>query len=1136
MREAPTLGPFELIAPLGSGAVGEVWRAQHREQRVPVAVKVLTAAAARRPRFVQLFREEVRAVARLDHPGVVRVYDAGEVSAETAAASDGRLTAGSPYLAMELASWGTLDSVQRPEAWAPTEAIVVALLDALGHAHARGVIHRDLKPANILVCAPTDLRPGLKLSDFGLARVQADRADPNGVAGTPLYMAPEQFLGESRRFGPWTDLYALGCLVWELVTGRPPYDGADVGALAPQHLSGKLPAFTPCFDVPDHLEAWLRRMLARDPHHRPQRAADALFALDDPSVAPRSADEEDTLSSFLWIDEADAPTEEIALTRAPPAPPLPNDWRDRRSSAPPRLAGTGLGLFAVRDLGILGREAERDAMWAALGEVVATRRPRAVVLRGGPGNGKGRLARWLGERADELGAARRAIAHHQEQPDPTDGLPPMVARFHRLWGLDAAAIERQLAESLPANVHSDDLRALAALVEGKSDGMTPPERLGAVRRWLRAVAEERPVILTLEDVDLSAETIAFARSVLTDPDPRPLPALLVLSAHADLDGDRVIPRADRPREVEALDRLRALPGVVTLDVGPVAEAELCTFIADRIGLAPALAASLAARVAGSPMFAIQVVRDWVDRGALVPSSEGFALRPGASTALPDGLSSLWRSRIAAAIAATPDADRSSVEGTLELAATLGADIDVDEWADAAAAAGVRVADGLVDAMLSRALFRRTPRGLAFTHGLLRERLLEQAAQAGRLAAHHAACATALAARDPRGRDGRLGQHWYAAGRPEAAVDPLLVAAGDAASSGQADDALRLLDVLDRALDSVAPDDPRRAFAARRRVTTLMAQYRTAEARVCCEAAIADAERHGLESERGRLLRQISTIASLEGRYDDAERAGALALRVARHCDDAYGIATAHHALGDACKMRGDLDGAAIHFCTGLDTLADTPAVGDALTALAVIRLNQGKFDESRALIARVFAHPTVGRVRQTRAQATNILGELHRAEGDLEAAEAAYRDAVRMLDAFGPARTAIPLMNLAMVQLARGRYGAAAESLRVAQATLRAGRRAGLVAACDGVLAACAAGLGDTSTFDQHFTAFVTWREASRGAEADVAKALEAAAIAWEAANPPDRARAAAAWHEAWTLWGMLGNADRRDAIAARPR
>ncbi len=278
------VGPFFLDEPIGKGGMGEVWCGRHTTQGLPVAVKVLTQEGARKPLYVKSFHNEVAAICRLHHEGIVRVFDYGVIPHAASQQSQGRLVEGSPYLVMELAQLGSLENYTEALRWPELRAIMLTTLDALAHAHARGIIHRDLKPQNILIgCGQAR---HIKLSDFGLAHAmqreqavsEADEALDAGW-GTPAYMAPEQFRGCWRDYGAWTDLYALGCMAFELCTGRLPFHASERWEFGRLHMLEEVPRLEPRFDVPEGFEAWVVRLLQKLPSDRFQRAADASLAL-----------------------------------------------------------------------------------------------------------------------------------------------------------------------------------------------------------------------------------------------------------------------------------------------------------------------------------------------------------------------------------------------------------------------------------------------------------------------------------------------------------------------------------------------------------------------------------------------------------------------------------------------------------------------------------------------------------------------------------------------------------------------------------------------------------------------------------------------------------------------------------------
>jgi hypothetical protein len=224
-----SFGRYEVRAWLGGGGMGDVYRAHDRVLDVEVALKVPKAALAHEPLFREQFLHEARALARLDHPNICRIYDCGTVGP-------------TPYLSMQLVRGDPL-SRYRPagQGWLePADAVALAhtLALALAVAHGQGLIHRDLKPGNVLV--KPEGQP--ILTDFGLA-LQLDRADallpgPGQLQGTVPYMPPEQLDVRLAPLGPGCDVYALGVVLYELLTGRRPYSGPSPGALLRQILGG----------------------------------------------------------------------------------------------------------------------------------------------------------------------------------------------------------------------------------------------------------------------------------------------------------------------------------------------------------------------------------------------------------------------------------------------------------------------------------------------------------------------------------------------------------------------------------------------------------------------------------------------------------------------------------------------------------------------------------------------------------------------------------------------------------------------------------------------------------------------------------------------------------------------------------
>lgn len=258
------LGNYEILAEIGQGGMGRIFRARQRHSGRVVALKRLLACHADSPALVSRFRREAEAVASLDHPNVLPIYEVGE--------DEHKL----PFFSMKLASGGNLLQARSARRYSPREAVrlLAKVARAIHHAHGVGLLHRDLKPANILLNEQGEPL----VADFGLAKWLDDTSDLTRTLtffGTPGYVAPEQAHGPSERLTPATDVYALGAILFELLAGRPPFTGHNaltVVRQAAEQSAPRLRSLVPALDR--DLETLCAHCLEREPSARYQSASE----------------------------------------------------------------------------------------------------------------------------------------------------------------------------------------------------------------------------------------------------------------------------------------------------------------------------------------------------------------------------------------------------------------------------------------------------------------------------------------------------------------------------------------------------------------------------------------------------------------------------------------------------------------------------------------------------------------------------------------------------------------------------------------------------------------------------------------------------------------------------------------------
>jgi eukaryotic-like serine/threonine-protein kinase len=323
-------GRYRLVARLGAGSMGEVWRAEHVTLGTGVAVKLVDLEAKQDPEEVtQRFLQEARAVARLQSPHIVQILDHG-------------IDGGIAYMAMELLEGESLaERLERKGKLPPDDVIKIVreLCVAVDKAHATQIVHRDLKPANLFF-ARVDGAEVLKVLDFGIAKVlDAQRGEgfvetrAGVVVGTPAYMSPEQVVGKP--IGPRSDLWQIGVLVFECLCGTLPFHGTTLGDLFMNICSGRAPVPSKSAEVPAGFDGWFARAVQLEPEARFGSARELTAALE---------------ASLSFQPTGTLPAVEGVVFRKPP------------SARPLVWVGSGAGALLVGVVLVLSvRSSMRDA-------------------------------------------------------------------------------------------------------------------------------------------------------------------------------------------------------------------------------------------------------------------------------------------------------------------------------------------------------------------------------------------------------------------------------------------------------------------------------------------------------------------------------------------------------------------------------------------------------------------------------------------------------------------------------------------------------------------------------------------------------------------------------------------------------
>ncbi len=633
MSAPSTLGPFTLLEPLGEGGMGTVYRAHDPRLGRDVAVKLLRADQvdeASRERF----RREARAASALSHPNIVTVFDVGE-------APNGWFIAMELVQGESLAAWRTAS----PGVARLTDALAQCAL-ALAAAHEAGIVHRDVKPENVMVRGDGYV----KLLDFGLARlVDAERAgtttrqresdltSPGLVIGTLRYLSPEQASGES--IGPPSDVFSLGTMLYELVTGVHPFmAGTEVGIIGQIITREPAAPSTVSHDVPPDLDELVRAMLAKDEAARP------------------SAQE---VAEQLHVLSASRPRQVGSTPRGASTSPVAGAAGAARGGAAGAQPAWTTRLRARRSGVVVGHAVELATLLAQWQRVRAAS-GRYVGISGEAGIGKSTFVEAALTSLDAQGPLLVARGRCSERLAGTEAYLPLLEALDSLCTADPAGDVAELIADVAPAWH-------ALRTHGEAVALGTQERLKReMLALLRRVTSAQPLVLFLDDMhwaDVSTvDLLAYIGAHLDG-----LPLLLLATYRGAEMRVANHPFLQLARDLGAHDRFSEI-AVSLLRLDDVEQYLDATFSGHEFP--PELAVRLHARTEGNALFLVDVLR-WMSAQGLIAESDGRWRVHGALDALEGGLPSTVRAMIERKIAQLDDTDRR----LLQVAAVQGAEFD-----------------------------------------------------------------------------------------------------------------------------------------------------------------------------------------------------------------------------------------------------------------------------------------------------------------------------------------------------------------------------------------------------------------------------------------------------------------------------
>ena len=1130
------IGPgYQCEALIGTGGMGEVYLAIDPVTREAVALKLIRADRAERLRAVRRFTREVRAMARLDHPSIAAVRDFG-VHVDR----DGLQR---PYFVMDYIEGPSLRAFLESE---PTLEEALPLFDqilaALAYAHARGIIHRDLKPENIIL--QETLNGSVpKILDFGIARmVDDDNEDESSVAqleigladvedssiygvldelttfeaaehsasqpegtqfskypsapsdkdfgipeaaanritklnqcvGTPAYLAPEQI--RPGRFGvaPSSDLYAFGVILYEFICGHRPFRARTPKELLKKHLVAAVPELEARegLQVPEGMNQLVLRLLRKHPLRRPHFAADVRRTL-----------------RALVAGRAHIPPQ-VPAYEPPSFKGSPRQFTPGSSQLGVRPANqrrVSLGLLKFRDPPIVGREPELLYLWSTFVRVHESQRLHVLFIDGEMGIGKSRIARWLRERAEQLGLSWTFVAPYDLGPGGR-GLRSGLERLFMANRLEGKLLRSRIRDELE-RLDLDEQWLIDTLMRflqpnDAEEGTGLRTQLSAIFRVLNALfhrlAQERPVILHLDDIHhASDEAFEFIWALLNSPLP-PFPALVVATIRSEALFD--------PAVNEKLQQINRSPFVHHRSLTPLKNEDLITLLQSMAPLADESAKAIAARAAGHPLFATQLLSQMLEHGDLQTNAEGFLVSAGEYPAL-GRINDVVDRRIGDFLQkfnSSYGMEANRAQRILEWIAIIGEPVNFALLSQLCATESFRPREvelvwesTLVDGLCIEDAHDES---LRFAHSVIGAQLIEWARANQGFRQRQLSCVEVKlrqVGRDPVELHDEVAQHLFEAKEFTRAWRHLVYSARCALDFHRYHFAFQGLKRASASMDDAKLGlDPRERFEARRSlvdVALMLGNLTLAEAELdllrydrdasgdlshrawfsllkaeifnqqglvdqaidSFEQALEHIREFKLEELRARILCGLATAQHRAAKIAAALSSLLVAEPLARQSGDTNLLAEVLLTLGVVSFDDGDQETAERALSEALalyNENMDPLGAGEARLKLGRIYLKLGDWEQAQLYFEEARSSLKLVGNPQRLVQVLNGLGEVARARGAYDEAETAYIQALEILENIKQesAQQAILLTNLGLAQLMRSRLDESMGNLTIA--------------------------------------------------------------------------------------------------------